>query len=161
MNLSATTISSIEDTRRDHTYSHSMVHPLTNEVNRYIVGDRFHDGHKTSGHKKATCKYHCIDLCPELVGFQSITSEVLNSKIKTTRLQSSNQQNLHHYFFYNRLMDHWNNLQIVHKQWLQMQRRAEPGETVGRDVYHRFCYVCTACYKCGHTAANCLQRQQV
>ena len=50
-------------------YSHSMVHHLTNEVNRYIVGDRFHDGHKTSGHKKATCKYHSLDLCPELVGY--------------------------------------------------------------------------------------------
>ena len=35
-----------------------------------------------------------IDLCPELVGFQSITSWVLNSKI---RLQSSNQHNLHQY----------------------------------------------------------------
>ena len=79
---------------------------LTNAVDRYIVGDRFHDGPKTSGHKKAT---YNIDLCPELVSFQSITSEVLKSKIKSTRLQSSNQQNLHHYFFYNRLMDCWSN----------------------------------------------------
>ena len=83
----------------NHTYSNSMVHLLTNEVNRYIVGDRFHDGHKTSGHKKTTCKYHNIDLCPELVSVQSVTSEVLNSKIESSRLQSSNQQNLHHYFF--------------------------------------------------------------
>ena len=157
MNLSANTISSIEDTKRDHTYSHSMVHPLTNEVDCYIVGDRFHDGHKTSGHKKTTCKYHSIDLCPELVGFQSATSEVLNSKIKQHDCSQATNKIFTTTFFYNRLMDHWNNLQIVHKQWLQMQRRAEPGETVGRDVYHRFCYVCTACHKCGHTAANCLQ----
>ena len=147
----------MEGARQDHTYSRSMIHPLTNAVDRYIVGDRFHDGPKTSGHKKSTCRYHNIDLCPELISFQSITSEVLNSKIKSTRLQSSNQQNLHHYFFYNRLMDHWNNLQIVHKQWLQMHKRTKPGETVARDVFHRFCYVCTKCHKCGHVEANCLQ----
>ena len=146
----------MEDARRDHTYSQSKIHPLTNSVDRYIVGDRFHDGPKTSGHKKATCTYHNIDLRPELVSYQSITSEVLNSKIKSTCLQSSNQQNLHHYFFYNRIMDHWSNLHIVQKQWSQMQKRAKPGETVARDVFHRFCCVCTKCYKCGHTAANCL-----
>ena len=96
----------MEGARQDHTYSRSMIHLLTNAADRYIVGDRFHDGPKTSGHKKSTCRYHNIDLCPELISFQSITSEVLNSKIKSTRFQSSNQQNLHHYFFYNRLMDH-------------------------------------------------------
>ena len=155
--MSTTTINSREGTRRDHSYSHSMIHPLTNAVDCYIVGDRFHDGPKTSGHKKATCKFHHIDLCPELVSVQTITSEVLNSKIKSTRLQSSNQQNLHHYFYYNRLMDYWNNLQIVNKQWLQMQRKAKPGEAIARDKFLRFCYVCRKCLKCGHTADSCPQ----
>ena len=63
----------LEDATRDaYTYSHSMVHPLTNSVERYVVGDRFHDGPKTSGHKKPTCKYHNIhvDLCLEVFRFQ-------------------------------------------------------------------------------------------
>ena len=157
LDISTNIVQRREDAKRDHTYSHSMVHPLTNSVERYVVGDRFHDGPKTSGHKKTTCKYHNIDLCPELFSFQTVTSEVLNSKIKSTRLQSSSQQNLHHYFFYNRLMDHWNNLKIVQKQWVQMHRRAKEGEVIARDILHRFCYVCSKCCKGGHTAADCHQ----
>ena len=65
---------------------------------RYIVGDRFHDGPSTSGHKKSTCKYHHMDICPQLTTYKSVTSEVINSKIKSLRLQSSNQQNIFHYF---------------------------------------------------------------
>ena len=144
-------MSSMEDARRDHTYCRSMIHPFTNTVDRYIVGDRFHDGPKTSGHKKATCKYHNIDLCPELVSFQSITSEVLNSKIKSTRLQSSNH---HHYFFFSWIIGA--TCRLFTSNGCRCMR-AKPGETVAREVFHRFCYVCTKCHKCGHVEANCLQ----
>lgn len=115
------------------------MHPLTYTSDRYVVGDRFHDG-KTSGHKKETCKYHNIDLCPELKPYQSVTSEVINSKIKSTRLQSSNQQNLVHYFIYNRLMDYWHNRTIVDKQYTAMMARMQPGESIIRDKLHRFVY---------------------
>ena len=103
---------------QDHNYSRlSLVHPLTKTTERFIVGDRFHDGPTRIGHKKATCKYHNMRLCPELSPFQSVMSEVINSKIKKVRLQSSSQQNLQHYFFYNKLMDYWHNTDTVQKQY--------------------------------------------
>ena len=81
-----------------------------------------------------------MQLCPELTKFQSVLSEVINAKVKTVRLQSSSQQNIQHYFFYNRLMDHWHNTEIVQKQFLQMQSEMEPGEVVVRDSLYRFVY---------------------
>ena len=107
---------------------------------RYIVGDRFHDGPKTSGHKKDTCQYHHMNLCPQLTTYKSVTSEVINSKIRTTRLQSSNQQNIFHYFIYNRLMDYFHNMAIVKKQYNAMVSRARCGEEVTRDYLYRFVY---------------------
>ena len=123
---------------QEHSYSDNMIHPVTGKIERYVVGDRFHE--KAGGHKKASCKFHNIDLCPELKHNQTVTSEVINSKIKSTRLQSSNQQNLLHYFLYNRLMDYWHNRSVVEKQRENLQKSAKPGETVVRDMFHRFIY---------------------
>ena len=125
----------------EHSYSRSIIHPLTQTVNRYIVGDRVHDGPKTSGHKRDTCRFNNMKWCPELLSFQSVTFEVINSRIKSIRLESSSQQNFAHYFFYNRLMDYWNNLSVVTKQLKQMQDKAQNGEVIIRDKLHRFVYV--------------------
>ncbi len=116
-----------------------LVHPLTHSSDRYVVGDRFHDG-KKSGHKKETCKYHHIDNCFELKTYKSVLSEVINSKIKSTRLQSSSQQNLFHYFSYNRLMDYWHNRVIVDKQFNSMLKTKKDNEIIARDYLHRFIY---------------------
>ena len=118
----------------------NLMHPLTCTTYRYIVGDRFH-GVKTSGHKKDTCKYHHMDLCPELKQYKSVTSEVINSKIKSVRLQNSIKQNIVHYFLYNRLMDYWHNRNIIDKQYQTMLVHAHPGETVTRDDLHHFMYI--------------------
>lgn len=79
----------------DHNYCHQVVHTLTQTTDRYIVGDRFHNGPGTSGHKKPTCKetckFHNMRLCPEVTQYQSVVSEVINSKIKAVRLRSSSQ----------------------------------------------------------------------
>ena len=124
----------------EHNYSKCLIHPLTQWFDRYVVGDRFHDGPKMASHKSDTCKFHNMRLCPELVQFQSVTSEVINSKIKSTRLQSSSQQNMYHYFFYNRMMDYWHNLAIVQKQHKHMLAGIKDGEVVVRDVLYRFVY---------------------
>lgn len=128
----------------DHDHTHysriNLMHPLTLTTDRYIVGDRFHDSIKTSGHKKDTCKFHHIDNCSELKEYKSVLSEVINAKIKSTRLQSSCQQNLIHYFAYNRLMDYWHNRKIVDKQFRNMFMKRKSGETVNRDHLHRFIY---------------------
>ena len=71
-----------------------------------------------------SCRYHHMDLCPQLKTYKSVTSEVINSKIRATRLQSSNQQNIYHYFIYNRLMDYYHNKAIVQKQHQAMLARA-------------------------------------
>lgn len=79
-------------------------------------------------------------LCPELTKFQSVLSEVINAnaKIKKVCLQSSSQENVQHYFFYNRLMDHWHNAEIVQKQFYQMQSKLQLGGVVVRDSLYRF-----------------------
>ena len=124
----------------EHSYAKNMTHPITGKLDRYILGDRFHE--RSGGHKKPTCKFHNIDLCPELQSYQTVTSEVINSKIKSVRLQSSSQQNLLHYFLYNRLMDYWHNMKIVKKQKEGLEKNAKSGEVVVRDHYHRFVYSC-------------------
>ena len=125
---------------KEHCYAKSTTHPLTGTTSRYVVGDRFHDGPNRIGHKKPTCQYHNMKWCPELTQYQSVTSEVINSKIKSTRLQSSCQQNTTHYFFYNRLMDYWHNMNIVNKQLRTMQAQAKSGEKIIRDSLHRFVF---------------------
>ena len=142
---------------RDHTYCRQVLHPLTQMTDRYIVGDRFHDGPRTSGHKKPTCTFHNMRLCPEVTQYQSVVSEVINSKIKTVRLQSSSQQNIQHYFFYNRLMDYWHNKTIITKQLQQMKAKLQQGETVVRDRLYRFVYACSLCKTPGHTQHTCPQ----
>ena len=142
---------------RDHSYCQQILHPLTQTTDRYVVGDRFHDGARSSGHKKPTCKFYNMRLCPEVTQYQSVVSEVINSKIKTVRLQSSSQQNMHHYFFYNRLMDYWHNKSIVQKQLLQMKLKLQPGETVIRDRLYRFVFACSQCKTSGHSKNRCPQ----
>ena len=125
---------------RDHDYCRQTMHPLTQTSDQYLVGDRFHDGPKTSGHKKPTCKFDNMRLCPELTKFQSVLSEVINSKIRMVHLLSSSQQNSQHYFFYNRLMDYWHNIGIVQKQLHQKQSRLLAGEVIVRDSLYQFVY---------------------
>ena len=93
-----------------------MYYTLSHKHDRKMLRNRFQDSIGHSGHTKLTCKYHNMRLCPELVQCQSVTSEVINTKIKAVRLQSSSQQNTTHYYFYNRLMDHWHNMAIVRRQ---------------------------------------------
>ena len=123
---------------RDHDYTPSITHPLTRTRHRYVVGDRFHDGPGSASHKKKTCKYHNMRLCPELRDYQSVTSEVINAKIKSIRLKSSSQQNALHYFFYNRLMDYFHNMDIVQQQYADVMKSLRPGELITRDMLMRF-----------------------
>ena len=78
----------------EHSYHYvkNMTHPITGKLDRYILGNHFHE--RSGGHEKPTCKFHNIDLCPELhdQSYQTVTSEVINSKIKSVRLQSSSQE---------------------------------------------------------------------
>ena len=129
----------IIDIMQEHSYAHIKIHPITGTTEKYIVGDRFHDSIK-SGHKKPKCKYHNIDLCPELKPFQSVTSEVINGHIKSIQLKSSSQQNIRHFFIYNRLMDYWHNRTIIQKQFTQMTLQCKENEYVTRDHLHRFVY---------------------
>ena len=136
--------------QQEHAYAKTMIHPLSQTTDRYIVGDRFHDGLTTSGHKQETCKYHNMKYCPELLNYQSVTSEVINSKTKSVRLQSSSQQNPAHYFFYNRLMDYWHNKEIVARQLRNLHSKIKDGEVIVRDCLYRMVYACQRCKLPGH-----------
>ena len=83
-----------------------------------------------------------MELCPELKQYKSVSSEVIKSKIKSVRLQSSNQQNIVCYFLYNRLMDYWHNRNNIDRQYQTMLLHTHPGETVTRDDL-RFIYTST------------------
>ena len=102
---------------QNHRYCKQGLRSLTQTTDRYIVGDRFHDGPQTSGHKKTphasfiTCnfarKWHSINQWCQL-----------NSNIKIAVEFPANVQ--HYMYFYNWLMDYWHNKNIIQKQLHQM-----------------------------------------
>ena len=122
----------MEGARQDHTYSRSMIHRLTNAVDCYIVGDRFHDGSKISGQKKSTSQHRPVSRVGWLSkhNFGGVEFQNKQPTKPASLLLLLSDGSLEH-------------LQIVHKQWLQVHKRAKPRETMARDVFHCFCYVCT------------------
>ena len=124
-------------------------------ITTLLVTDFMCDGHNnkdifcmTARRQLVNTTNDNIDLCPCRVGWLSkcnIMGVELKNKINTTAVKQLPTQSSPLLFF---IIALWTTgttcMQIVHKQWLQMQRRAEPEETVGRDVYHCFCCVCTA-----------------
>ena len=137
--MAHTTHHAIAPIFEEHSYSNNYIHPITGTYQKFVVGDRFHDSVR-SGHKKPTCKFHNIDLCPDLKKYRSVTSEIINSRIKSTHLKASSQQNFKHYVLYNRLMDYWRNRDIIQKQYNLMVSQCNNDEYVTRDHLHRFIF---------------------
>ena len=93
--------------------SHS--HPKTNQTRKYFVGDRFHEANFP--HKSELCKFHDIDLVPELYGAKTSGQENLNFVRNWRRLRSTCTQNAETHLFYNVVvMDRAHNRRIVAKQ---------------------------------------------
>ena len=90
-------------------------HPKTMDADKYFVGDRFHD--KKYPHKSELCRYHDINLCPQLKGAKTSGQENLNSTRNRLRLRSTCTQKLSTHLFYNGIvMDRAHYRQVVKKQ---------------------------------------------
>ena len=103
---------------------------------RYILvdlPDRFHN--KSNPHKSPLCVYHDIDKCRESLTIKTSYQEVENGRKNHKRLRSSCSQSLHVHFFFNYLMDFYQNEAMVKSQKFKLQTTLKEGQTLERDVY--------------------------
>lgn len=89
--------------------------PKTRSTEKYFCGDRFHD--IKFPHKSELCRYHDINLVPELKAARTSEQENINSRRNRLRLRSACTQNLGTHLFYNGvIMDRAHNRAVVEKQ---------------------------------------------
>ena len=67
-------------------------------------------------HKSQLCRYHDVNLVPELKGVPTSGQENLNSIRNRTRLRTTCTQKLETHMFYNTTMDRAHNREVVRKQ---------------------------------------------
>ena len=113
-------------------------HPMTGSSRRYVLGDRFHS--TTNPHKSSLCKFHDINLCLQANSLKTSYQEAENNRKNKKRLQSACVQGFGTHFFYNFLMDFYQNEIIVQKQLQNLQKRLPEGFRIKRDKYMRFVY---------------------
>ena len=89
-------------------------HPKTMDSDKFFCGDRFHE--KKYPHKSELCRYHDVNLVPELKGVPTSGQENLNSIRNRTRLRTTCTQKLETHMFYNTTMDRAHNREVVRKQ---------------------------------------------
>ena len=93
----------------------SEEHPLTRDTRKYFLGDRFHN--TKCPHKSELCRFHDINLCPQLKCATTSGQENLNSIRNRTRLRTTCTQALATHLFYNVVvMDRSHNRKIVKQQ---------------------------------------------
>ena len=89
--------------------------PKTRDTRKYFLGDRFHT--TNFPHKSELCKFHDINLCPELKFAKTSHQENLNNVRNRQRLRTTCTQKLPTHLFYNGIvMDRINNRRIVKQQ---------------------------------------------
>ena len=81
----------------------SMVHPLSGEARRYVLGDRFHSSNNP--HKSPLWAYHNINLCLQSNAVKTSYQESENNQKNVRRLRSACVQGFGVHFLYNYLMD--------------------------------------------------------
>lgn len=114
-------------------------HPVTMKQRRYVLGDRFHS--MSNPHKSPLCVYHDIDKCRQGISIKTSYQEVENSRKNQRRLRSACAQTFGTHFFFNYLMDFYQNESIVRSQKSKLECELKNGETVERDEYKRFVIV--------------------
>lgn len=110
-------------------------HPLTMTTRRYVLGDRFHN--KSHPHKSPLCVYHDIDKCKQSLTIKTSYQEAENGRKNQKRLRSSCAQSFHVHFFFNYLMDFYQNETIVKHQKSKLEAMLKDGQVLERDVYKR------------------------
>lgn len=114
-------------------------HPITGSTRRYVLGERFHAA--TNPHKSPLCRFHDLNLCLQANALKTSYQEAENNRNNMKRLQSSCVQGFGTHFFYNFLMDFYQNEKIVTKQLETLRDRFPNTFNVVRDKYMRFVYV--------------------
>lgn len=109
-------------------------HPISLTPRRFVLGDRFHTTVKP--HKSPLCLYHNINNCAQANTLKTSYQEAENGRKNKKRLRSACNQNFHHHYFYNFLMDYYQNEKIVMKQRESLE--ASSGMKPQRDEYMRF-----------------------
>ena len=119
----------------------SNVHPISGIKRRFILGDRFHNS--TQPHKSPLCLFHNIDLCAQGATISTSYQEAENSRKNMKRLSSATLQGFGLHFFYNLLMDFYQNEEIVKQQQHRLSKQLGGGQCIVRDEleYHRFTVV--------------------
>ena len=111
-------------------------HPLTGSERRYVLGDRFLNS--SNPHKSHLCQFHDINLCLQSCVLKTSYQESENHRKNIRRLRSSCVQGFGTHFFYNCLMDFYQNETIVRKQRTLLEKNLANGQFVSRDQFSRF-----------------------
>ena len=114
----------------------SMNHPLTGTSRRYVLGDRFHTA--SNPHKSPLCEYHNINLLSQSNTIKTSYQESENNRKNERRLRSSTVQNFSTHYFYNFLMDFYQNEEIVKKQHDVASQQLKRGQTLCRNAFMQF-----------------------
>ena len=110
--------------------------PLTGTARRYVMGDRFHTANNPQ--KSPLCEYHKINLWAQSNAIKTSYQESENNIKNTRRLRSSCVQNFSTHFFYNYLMDLYQNMEIVNEQYAVACKGLKTGQKIGRNTYMQF-----------------------
>lgn len=118
---------------------HPLMHPISGECRRYVLGDRFHSA--SNPHKSPLCLYHDINLSLQANTIKTSYQEVENNRKNTRRLRSACVQGFGVHFLYNYLMDFYQNEQIVTKQLDTLMKKVQGQGTIVRDEFMRYKFV--------------------
>ena len=101
-----------------------------------MLGDRFHNA--TNPHKSPLCEFHDINLCLQSCVLKTSYQESENHRKNTCRLRSSCVQGFGTHYFYNYLMDFYQNEDIVKKQRTLLEKNLGKDQFIIRDQFSRF-----------------------
>ena len=116
--------------------SDTLIHPFTGSSRRYVLGDRFHTA--SNPHKSPLCEYHNINLLEQSNSIKTSYQESENNWKNVRRLRSSCMQNFSTHFFYNYLMNFYQNTEIVREQYDIACKELKNGQKVCRNTYMQF-----------------------
>lgn len=109
------------------------VHPVSGTSRRFVVGDRFHS--TKNPHKSELCSFHNINLCEQAATIRTSVQEARNKAKKDKRIQSACTQSFQMHFFYNYLMEFYQNEKIVEEQKRRISNDGK--ESITRDKFLR------------------------
>ncbi|KAL9977107.1 hypothetical protein ACROYT_G014478 [Oculina patagonica] len=115
-----------------------LMHSLSGDCRRYILGDRFHSA--SNLHKSKLCAFHDINLRLQANSLKTSYQECENNRKNICKLRGACVQGFGVHFLYNYLMDYYQNEQIVHREVALLKRNAQGNCDIVRDEFMRFVF---------------------